>query len=235
MKRYYFVEMASTTSGTAIADKYEASLVLNLENFVDAFNLVLDHYFNGEIQISLFQQGQNIYPTDTVAIEINYSKIWDVLQKVYELYNVRWWIEYNSTTHTYYIMLGYESPAIDDHDFSYGYQGGLISFERQVQEEVTNILLGRGGEKNLPYRYFKRVDEQNPGWTADPDAIPELANIYFDRLRDINFRWYVRGWMQNSHRDKTMPAIPIPLTASANHRLIIGHISKDARTRSSIR
>lgn len=203
LKRYYFVEMASTTSGTAIADKYEASLVLNLENFVDAFNLVLDHYFNGEIQISLFQQGQNIYPTDTVAIEINYSKIWDVLQKVYELYNVRWWIEYNSTTHTYYIMMGYESPAIDDHDFSYGYQGGLVSFERQVQEEVTNILLGRGGEKNLPYRYFKRVDEQNPGWTADPDAIPELANIYFDRLRDINFRWYVRGWMQNSHRDKT--------------------------------
>lgn len=203
LKRYFFVEMASTTSGTAIADKYEASLVLNLENFVDAFNLVLDHYFNGTIQISLFQQGQGIYSTDTVAIDINYSKIWDVLQKVYELYNVRWWIEYNSTTHTYYIMMGYESPAIDDHDFSYGYQGGLISFERQVQEEVTNILLGRGGEKNLPYRYFKRVDEQNPGWTADPDAIPELANIYFERLRDINFRWYVRGWMQNSHRDKT--------------------------------
>ena len=206
LKRYFFMEMASVNAGTAIADKYVAPLTLNLEDFVDAFNLVLDHYFDGTIQISLFQQGQHIYGTEPVTIEINYTKIWDVLQKVYELYEQRWWIEYNTTTHVYYIKIGYAASSIDDHDFEYGYQGGLLSFERQVQEDVTNILLGRGSEKNLPYRYFKRgVDangdiDDDPStqlWKGDPDAIPELANIYFDRLRDINFRWYVRGWMQN--------------------------------------
>lgn len=206
LKRYFFVEMSSTTSGTAIADKYDASLALNLENFVDAFNLVLDHYFNGKIQISLFGQGQGIYSTDPVFFEINYTKLWEVLQKVYEMYNVRWWFDYDSASGIYLIKMGYTADSIDDHDFSYGYKGGLLSFERTVQsDDLVNILLGRGGEKNLPYRYFKRTDPDNPGWTADPDAIPELANIYFDRLHDVNFRWYVRGWMTNPtpNRDRS--------------------------------
>lgn len=204
LKRYFFVEMSSTTSGTAIADKYDASLALNLENFVDAFNLVLDHYFNGRIQISLFGQGQGIYSTDPVFFEINYTKLWEVLQKVYEMYNVRWWFDYDSASEIYLIKIGYTADSIDDHDFSYGYKGGLLSFERTVQnDDLVNILLGRGGEKNLPYRYFKRTDPDNPGWTADPDAIPELANIYFDRLHDVNFRWYVRGWMTNPERDRS--------------------------------
>ena len=204
LKRYFFVEMSSTTSGTAIADKYDASLALNLENFVDAFNLVLDHYFNGKIQISLFGQGQGIYSTDPVFFEINYTKLWEVLQKVYEMYNVRWWFDYDSASEIYLIKMGYTADSIDDHDFSYGYKGGLLSFERTVQsDDLVNILLGRGGEKNLPYRYFKRTDPGNPGWTADPDAIPELANIYFDRLHDVNFRWYVRGWMTNPNRDRS--------------------------------
>ena len=204
LKRYFFVEMASINSGTAIADKYDASLALNLENFVDAFNLVLDHYFNGRIQISLFGQGQGIYSTDPVFFEINYTKLWEVLQKVYEMYNVRWWFDYDSASEIYLIKMGYTADSIDDHDFSYGYKGGLLSFERTVQsDDLVNILLGRGGEKNLPYRYFKRTDPGNPGWTADPDAIPELANIYFDRLHDVNFRWYVRGWMTNPERDRS--------------------------------
>ena len=203
LKRYFFVEMSSTTSGTAIADKYDASLALNLENFVDAFNLVLDHYFNGKIQISLFGQGQGIYSTDPVLFEINYTKLWEVLQKVYEMYNVRWWFDYDSASEIYLIKIGYTADSIDDHDFSYGYKGGLLSFERTVQnDDLVNILLGRGGEKNLPYRYFKRTDPDNPGWTADPDAIPELANIYFDRLHDVNFRWYVRGWMTNTNPER---------------------------------
>lgn len=201
LKRYFFVEMASITSGTAIADKYQASLTLTLPNFVDALNLVLDHYFNGSIQASLFGQSSGIYSTDPVTVDISYTKIWDVLQSLYKLYGYRWWIEYDDNTQVYYIKIGYESPAITDHEFTYGYEGGLVSFERQADDDITNIILGRGGDKNLPYRYFKEVDSENPSWTADPDAIPELANIYFDRLRDINFRWYVRGWMQNSNRD----------------------------------
>ena len=202
LKRYFFVEMASTTSGTAIADKYVASLALNLENFVNAFNLVLDYYFNGKIQLDLFGAGRGYYGVEPVYFEINYSYLWDVLSKMYELYNEKWWIEYNSSTDTYLIKIGYSTDTIDDHIFSYGYEGGLLKFERQVQDDdISNILLGRGGEKNLPYRYFKRTDEYNTEWTADPDAIPELQNIYFDRLRDYNFRWYVRGWMTNPNHD----------------------------------
>ena len=205
MKRYFFVEMTSIDSSTAIADKYVASLALNLENFVVAFNKVLKYYFNDQIEIDLFGSGQGLYNVEPVFFEINYSYLWDVLTKISEIYaadNVRWWIEYDTQQEKYLIKLGYETSGIDDHDFSYGYEGGLIKFERQVQDDdVANILLGRGGEKNLPYRYFKRIDENNTEWAADPDAIPELQNIYFDRLHDINFRWYVRGWMTNPKHD----------------------------------
>jgi len=93
LKRYFFVEMASTTSGTAIADKYNASLALNLENFVSAFNNVLDYYFNGTIEIDLFGSGQGYYNVEPVFFEINYSYLWDVLTKMYDLYGERWWIE----------------------------------------------------------------------------------------------------------------------------------------------
>ena len=200
MKRYFFMSLSEVETGVAIADQYKASVTMPVENFVRLFNKVLDYYFAGQVQMDLFGIGTGIYSTDPVAVEINYTYIWDVLQKFHEYFGLRWTIAYENGV--YRIKVGYTSEAIDDHDFEYGYQGGLLRFERQVQDEdITNVLLGRGGEKNLPYRYFKRVDEQNPDWAADPDAIPELANIYFDRIRDANFRWYVRGWMQNANRD----------------------------------
>ena len=202
MKRYYFVEMASIDAGTAIADKYKASLGLNLENFVVAFNKVLSYYFGNEIEMDLFGAGTGIYSTEPSFVDIDNTYIWDVLVKVNKIYDVRWSIEYDTTQQKYLIKVGYPAPEISEHDFEYGYEGGLLRFERQVQDDnIHNILLGRGGEKNLPYRYFKRTDENNPEWTADPDAIPELANIYFENLRDVNFRWYVRGWMTNPNHD----------------------------------
>lgn len=201
MKRYFFVEMTSIESGTAIADKYKASLGLNIENFVIAFNNVLDYYFAGQIEMDLFGSGTGIYSAEPAFFEIDYTHIWDVLQKIYEIYQVRWTITYDSTTEKYVIKVGYPAAEIDDHEFEYGYEGGLLRFERQVQDyDITNVLLGRGGEKNLPYRYFKKVDPQNPNWAADPDAIPELKNIYFENLRDINFRRYVQGWKTNPNR-----------------------------------
>lgn len=206
MKRYFFIEMASTASGTAIANRYNASLALSIESFVDAFNNVLSYYFGDKIRMDLFQKGQGIYSGSVSLFEINYTHIWDVLTKFFEVYNVRWVLEYDSVSDTHVIKVGYPASSIEDHDFEYGYSGGLVRFERQVQEDdITNILLGRGGENNLPYRYFKRTDEDNQDWAADPDAIPELKNIIFDRLRDINFRWYVRGWMHNPtpNRDRS--------------------------------
>ena len=201
MKRYFFVEMTSIESGTAIADKYKASLGLNIENFVTAFNNVLNYYFNGKIEMDLFGSGTGIYSAEPAFFEIDYTHIWDVLQKIYEIYEVRWTITYDSSTEKYVIKVGYPAAEIDDHDFEYGYEGGLLRFERQVQDyDITTVLLGRGGEKNLPYRYFKKVDPQNPNWAGDPDAIPELKNIYFENLRDINFRRYVQGWKTNPNR-----------------------------------
>ena len=109
-----------------------------------------------------------------------------------------WRITYDETTDAYAFRVCYDQPVIDDHTFEYGFEGGLLRFERQVQDaDIKNILLGRGGSKNVPYRYFKDIDPQNPGWAADPDAIPELANVYFDRIYDANFRRYVQGWRTN--------------------------------------
>ena len=199
LKRYFFMSLSQVQTGVAIPDQYEASVVMPVADFVTLFNNVLTYYFGSKIQISLYPVSHSSNP---VAVEINYTYIWDVLQKFYELFGLRWRIDYNSQTDSYLIKVDYPSDSIDDHDFEYGYQGGLLRFERQVQDDnIANILLGRGGEKNLPYRYFKKTDAENPDWAADPDAIPELANIYFDRLRDANFRWYVRGWMHNPHRD----------------------------------
>lgn len=205
MKRYFFMSLSEVQTGVAIADQYVASVVMPVESFVNLFNSVLQYYFGNQIRMDLYQIGTGYYSTNPVAVEINYTYIWDVLTKFYELFNLRWNIVYDQGV--YVIKVNYPATAIDDHDFEYGYSGGLLKFERQVQDEsITNILLGRGGEKNLPYRYFKKTDPQNPDWTADPDAVPELANIYFDRLRDVNFRWYVRGWMQNSNRDTSWDA-----------------------------
>lgn len=196
LKRYFFFEPTSVATGTAIADKYKASVNLSIEDFIPLLNDVLDYYFDGAVVASLYLSGSGIYSTERVPMEINYSYIYDIISKMYDAYGVRYSVAERNGV--FQIRFGYPDTEITDHDFEYGYNGGLLRFERQVQDQdLHNILLGRGGEKNLPYRYFKDTDPGNPGWTADPDAIPELANISFDRLRDINFRWYVRGWMHN--------------------------------------
>ena len=53
LQRYYFIEMASTTAGTAIADKYDASMGLTLPNFITALEKVLSYYFGNKITASL--------------------------------------------------------------------------------------------------------------------------------------------------------------------------------------
>lgn len=198
MKRYFFFETTTTATGTVMADKYQASVNLNLVNFVALFNRVLDYYFDGKIVADL---AEGSYGTAVSAIQLNYSYIWDVLQDFYSIFNVRWTIIYDEDEDVYTIKIGYAPDIISEHEFEYGFQGGLLHFERQLQDDnIKNILLGRGGEKNLPYRYFKKQDPNNPEWAADPDGIKELENIYFDRLRDQNFRNYIQGWKTNPNR-----------------------------------
>lgn len=200
LQRYFFVEMSSVVAGTAIPDKYEASLSLNLEDFIDAFNRVLDYYFNGRIRCDLNPDWQ--YAIEPTTITISYSYIWDVLAQMYDLYGIRWSIETDPIdTGKAIIKFGYPTQEID-HVFEYGYKGGLLKVERQVQSnDIRNILLGRGGEKNLPYRYFKNIDPDNPSFPADPDWVYELKDIYFDRIRDAAFRSYVQGWKYKHRAD----------------------------------
>lgn len=200
LQRYFFVEMSSVVAGTAIPDKYEASLSLNLEDFIDAFNRVLDYYFNGRIRCDLNPDWQ--YAIEPTTITISYSYIWDVLAQMYDLYGIRWSIATDPIdTGKAIIKFGYPTQEID-HIFEYGYKGGLLKVERQVQSnDIRNILLGRGGEKNLPYRYFKNIDPDNPSFPADPDWVYELKDIYFDRIRDAAFRSYVQGWKYKHRAD----------------------------------
>lgn len=195
LKRYFMFETTQTATGTIMASKYNASVSLNVRDFCDLLNRVLGYYFGGKIYVD-FNTAKS--SNEVAVVEMNYTYIWDVIQKLYDMYGVRWRIAYDETTDAYAFRVGYDQPVIDDHTFEYGFEGGLLRFERQVQDaDIKNILLGRGGSKNVPYRYFKDIDPQNPGWAADPDAIPELANIYFDRIYDANFRRYVQGWRTN--------------------------------------
>ena len=202
LKRYFFAEMTEIEVGTVIIDKYVASLRLTLTNFVAAFNRVLEYYFpDGEFVMDL---ASGVDDGEVKDFPIDYMYIWDVLNKFYEVYNVSWRFSRDgSVTH---IMVG-DTPqeiSTNEHIFQYGFDGGLLRFERHVEDtDIYNVLLGLGGEKNLPYRYFKKTDEYNPIWAADPDAIPELGSVFFSRLLDANFRRYVQGWKTNPNRDTT--------------------------------
>ena len=203
LKRYYFPKMAEVQSGTVSVDKYIADLNLNLEGFCDALQQVLDYYleigyFNERITINLKGKGTGIYAEEKQYVQIQYTHIWDVVQKIYDLFGVRWSIEGRE------IKIGYPTEEVA-HTFEYGFEGGLLKVERQVQSaDIRNSLLGRGGSKNLPYRYFKEADPQNPSFPADPDAIPELANIYFTELRGKTFRDYVKGWKAKHYGGEPM-------------------------------
>ena len=215
LKRYFFAEMAQINEGTLqgvnIVGKYVASLRLNLVDFVAAFNKVLEYYFpSGSTHTFVMDRNPSCYGDGEVKeFPIDYMYIWDVLQKVNEVYGVTWRAVTTEPTDGHFlttIRVGYDMGSIQstDHVFQYGFAGGLLRFERHVEDtDIYNVLLGRGGDKNIPYRYFKRTDEYNPIWAADPDAIPELRLIYFDRLLDSNFRSYVQGWKTNPRRDTT--------------------------------
>ena len=196
LKRYFFVTTTNNESGVVVADQYEASMSLNLKDFVTALNNVLSHYFGGKIAAVLNPSWGG--SDEAKILDLSYTKVWDVLTSVYDLYAVRWYIE-TGEDGVCYIKIGYPTQNIT-HVFKYGYEGGLLKVERQVQSsDIYNVILGRGGSINLPLRYFKDVDSQNPSFASDPDWIPELSNIYFTGLRDAAFRSYVQGWKKKHY------------------------------------
>lgn len=198
LKNRYFVTLQPIESGTAVPDKFVAPVKLNLVDFCDLFGQVLQYYFGDEITMDLNPDWDADPEPQTV--EISYSYLWDVLLKFNEIWGVRWEIAPNGGNDRYVIKVGYPTEEID-HIFEYGFKGGLLKVERQVQNEnIHNVIYGRGGTKNLPAYYFKQSPDETV-WQSDPDWIPELKNIPFDRLRDKSFRDYVKGWKTNPHRD----------------------------------
>lgn len=203
LKRYFFVSTVELEAGTIMADNYIVPLRLNIAEFVDYLNKVLSYYYGSTYKVFL-NPDYEYDETDRKDIDINYTKIWDVVTKIYEWFGVRWaWDtgDLNDNTQYYTIKIGY--PSIDiSHIFEYGFEGGLLKFERQVQNaEIANVVFGRGSSENIPYRYFKNKSEDNPTFPADPDWIPELENVYFANLRGKTFRDYVKGWKSNPNRD----------------------------------
>lgn len=196
LKRHFFVSTAETEAGTIMADNYIVPLAMNIGKFVEALNKVLKLYYGNTYLVDLNPEYE-YDETDIKYIDINYTKIWDIFTHFYEWFGVRWTLGTHDAGDDfiyYTFKVGYPAQEVS-HIFQYGFEGGLLKFERQVQDaEIRNQMFGRGGSQNLPYRYFKNVDPNNPDWKADPDWIPELASIYFSELRGKSFRDYVRGW-----------------------------------------
>lgn len=204
LKRYFFVSTVEVEAGTLMADNYIVPLRLNIGEFVDYLNKVLSYYYGSTYKVFL-NPDYEYDETDRKDIDINYTKIWDVVTKIYEWFGVRWAWDTQSDNGEYYsIKIGYLSIDVS-HTFEYGFDGGLIKFERQVQNaEIANVVFGRGSSENIPYRYFKNKSEDNPTFPADPDWIPELENIYFANLRGKTFRDYVKGWKAKHYEGEVM-------------------------------
>ncbi len=192
LKRQYFFSVPNLEADTVVPDKYVDPVSLNLRDFCKLFAMVLAYYHDNKITVDLYE-GWEADPA-LVTVEISYTKIWDVLIKFYELYGVRWQIEPNGDIDHYVIKVGYPTTEVS-HVFEHGFKGGLLKFEQQVQDDIVrNMIYGRGGNKNLPYRYFKKHDEDNKTFSPDPDWIPELKDIPFTELRGATFRSYIQGW-----------------------------------------
>lgn len=204
LKRYFFVSTVELDAGTLMADNYIVPLRLNIAEFVTYLNNVLKYYYGDTYKVFLAPD-YKYDETDRKDIDINYTKIWDVITKIYEWFGVRWsWETQQDVTEYYAIKIGYPSDEVS-HIFEYGFEGGLLKFERQVQNaEIANVVFGRGSAENIPYRYFKNKSEDNPTFPADPDWIPELENIYFANLRGKTFRDYVKGWKAKHYGGEVM-------------------------------
>ena len=204
LKRWPFVTIQQIAAGTYLPDEEVATVPLNLKDFCILFGQVLEYYYGGAITIDFNDDPVTgwQYKQEATIITISHTKIWNVLiDAFHDKYGVRWEIKPatdNSNTvkggERYVIRVGYPTTEVD-HIFEYGFEGGLLKVERQVQsEEIRNMLKGRGGDTNIPFRYFKNTDPNNKDFRPDPDWVEELANIYFPNLMPATFRSYVQGW-----------------------------------------
>ena len=203
LKRWPFVTIQQIAAGTYLPDEEVATVPLNLKDFCILFGQVLDYYYGGAITIDFNDDPVTgwKYKQEPTLITISHTLIWNVLiDAFHDKYGVRWAIEpredndnFTKGGERYVIKVGYPTTEVD-HIFEYGFDGGLLKIERQVQsDEIRNMLKGRGGEKNLPLYYFKKSPDEDK-WRSDPDWVEELSTIYFTNLRGATFRSYIQGW-----------------------------------------
>lgn len=200
LKRWPFVTTQQVAAGTYLADEEVATVSLNLKDFCTLFGQVLEYYYGDTIKIELNPNWA--YDKTATVVSINHSKIWEVLvNSFYELYGVRWELKASTDNDNnteggerYVIRVGYPTMELD-HVFERGFEGGLLTIERQAQsEEIKNVVKGRGGDTNIPFRYFKDTDPDNPDFLPDPDWVKELKYAYFTNLMPATFRSYIQGW-----------------------------------------
>lgn len=209
LRSLFFYTLAPAQSGTTVADKYEASVSLSIGDFVTHVNDILKA--EGITDISIEKKAA--LDSDKNFVSISYTHLWELIGKIYEVYGFYW--ELRADDYGKYKI--YVSDSLEDIDYTFQYEGttdhstetnsgGLVKISRNVESSgIFNHILGRGGDKNIPYRYFKAKDSDEAGdnstFEADPDNVPELKSVSFDRLRDSVFRNYVIGWKK--YKDTT--------------------------------
>lgn len=211
LKRYDMLDIVKSEEGDDIANKYSFVFDADINAFADRFNANLAYNFGSRWKMVLADG----LKTDRTTIScVNGVKLWDLLQKLYELYGVRWRIAHKEKTPTtdeqMVIHVG-DDPIEINHVFEYdpdkddnGVTGGLCSIERvNPLDPIYTRMRGIGGEKNLPYRYFKDKSkvEAESKYPADPDYNPALSTSVFNNLMPKCFREYWKGY------NGTLPAI----------------------------
>lgn len=194
LKRYIWVDI-DRNSGVPLIKSYLNIFKLTLSQFVDKLNDNLTFYGlsnRWKIEVDATIKARE----EQVMVNVENAFLWDVLQQTTTLYGeiARWNIE--PIGDKLVIKIGF--PAIEiNHIFEYGGdtpdgQGGLVKIERSLDtEKLTTILAGRGGERNIPERYFESAGDNFPG---DPDANTYTASLNLKNLMPKCFRDYNRGW-----------------------------------------
>lgn len=198
LQRYDMLDLVKANEEDFIPNRYDFAFDADISQFADRFNANLRYNFGDRWEMRLHPSAESKRATVSCA---NGVKLWDILTQVYTLYTIRWYIAPEKGKMV--IFVGYP-PVVVDHVFEYdadkdenGITGGLYSIERtNPNDKIYTRLRGRGGSRNLPYRYFKgqskvRGEEQYP---ADPDYNEFLKTSYFPNLMPKAFREYMKGY-----------------------------------------
>lgn len=196
LKRYVMQDFAEMPVGEAalVPESDNFSFYGDLEQFKDRFNLNLEYWLGSRWEMEI---NPSYTPDTTVLVSCSYAYLWDLLQQVYELFGVRWYIA--EETGVMKIKVAY-APEEITHIFEYGKSDGtdkgLVSIIRNNPlNDIYTRMSGKGSTKNVPSNYFKDATDEFP--IADPDRNDLLEFVYFPNLMPKMYRDYMKGWNQS--------------------------------------